>query len=65
MSLSPDGASLLTNSMDKSLICWDVRAFVNGNRFSKAFIGAQVFTSHFSCLFSSIHMSTSTRGIAY
>jgi Prp8 binding protein len=43
MSLSPDGASLLTNSMDKTLISWDVRPFVTGSRFSKQFEGAQVF----------------------
>mmetsp|Transcript_59432 Transcript_59432/g.112170 ORF Transcript_59432/g.112170 Transcript_59432/m.112170 type:complete len:293 (-) Transcript_59432:334-1212(-) len=41
MSLSPDGASLLTNSMDKTLISWDVRPFVTGTRFSKQFHGAQ------------------------
>lgn len=41
MSLSPDGSSLLTNSMDKSLIIWDVRPFVNGSRFSKQFDGVQ------------------------
>ena len=37
MSLSPDGATLLTNSMDKSLISWDVRPFVTDSRFSKQF----------------------------
>ena len=41
MSLSPDGAFLLTNSMDKSLICWDVRNFVTGSRLSKQFRGHQ------------------------
>lgn len=41
MSLSPDGASLLTNSMDKSLICWDVRPFVTASRFDKQFVGGQ------------------------
>ena len=42
MSLSPDGASLLTNSMDMSLICWDVRPFVTGSRLLKKFEGHQV-----------------------
>jgi WD40 repeat protein len=41
MSLSPDGASLLTNSMDKSLITWDVRPFVTGSRYSKTLVGGQ------------------------
>mmetsp|Transcript_2709 Transcript_2709/g.5805 ORF Transcript_2709/g.5805 Transcript_2709/m.5805 type:complete len:337 (-) Transcript_2709:1033-2043(-) len=41
MAVSPNGASLLTNSMDKSLIQWDVRPFVNESRFSKQFFGAQ------------------------
>jgi Prp8 binding protein len=38
---SPDGTTLLTNSMDMTLIAWDVRPFVTGNRFSKQFEGAQ------------------------
>ena len=42
MSLSPDGESLLTNSMDRSLICWDVRNFVTTSRLSKQFEGHQV-----------------------
>jgi len=38
---SPDGTTLLTNSMDKTLIAWDVRPFVTGSRQSKQFEGAQ------------------------
>ena len=41
MSLSPDGASLLTNSMDRSLICWDVRPFVTVSRLVSQFEGHQ------------------------
>merc|ERR1712070_377297 len=38
--LNPEGTSLLSNSMDKSLISWDVRPFVTGSRFEKQFQGA-------------------------
>ncbi|CAN0548341.1 unnamed protein product, partial [Ectocarpus sp. 12 AP-2014] len=36
---SPDGNHLLSNSMDNSVIMWDVRPFVNQNRLEKTFHG--------------------------
>jgi len=39
MELSPDGRFLLSNSMDNSLITWDVRAYVSTPRFQKRFGG--------------------------
>lgn len=39
LSLSPDGNRLLTNSMDKTLRCWDVRAKALENRLAKVFMG--------------------------
>lgn len=41
LSLSPDGHRLLSNGMDNTLRCWDVRPFCNGNRCEKVFLGAQ------------------------
>lgn len=39
ISLSNDGNFLLSNSMDHSIRCWDVRAFVQGSRCVKMFQG--------------------------
>jgi Prp8 binding protein len=39
LSLSNDGNYLLSNSMDNTIKCWDVRAYVNGNRCIKQFSG--------------------------
>lgn len=43
LSLSPDGQHLLSNSMDNTLKCWDVRPSVpdNNNRLEKTFLGHQ------------------------
>jgi len=40
LSLSPDGSYLLSNSMDQTIRCWDVRPFVIGNRCVKIFQGS-------------------------
>ena len=40
LALSPDGSYLLTNAMDQTIRCWDVRPFVQGNRCAKIFQGA-------------------------
>eukprot|EP00906_Rhabdomonas_costata_P030032 RCo042410 len=42
-SLSPDGAHLLTNSMDNTLRCWDVRPFVQGGDSQRC---VKTFTGH-------------------
>ena len=39
ISLSPDGSYLLSNAMDQTVRCWDVRPFVIGNRCVKIFQG--------------------------
>ena len=39
LSLSNDGNYLLSNSMDHTIRCWDVRPFVQGNRCTKVFQG--------------------------
>jgi Prp8 binding protein len=39
LSLSNDGNYLLSNSMDNTIKCWDVRAFVQGDRCIKQFSG--------------------------
>lgn len=39
LSLSPDGSHLLSNSMDNSVLMFDVRSFVEGNRVVGAFRG--------------------------
>lgn len=39
MALSPEGSYLLSNSMDQSVRCWDVKSFVVGNRCVKIFQG--------------------------
>jgi len=40
ISLSNDGNYLLSNSMDHTVRCWDIRPFVQGNRCVKTFTGA-------------------------
>jgi Prp8 binding protein len=40
LALSNDGNYLLSNSMDHSIRCWDIRPFVQGNRCVKVFHGA-------------------------
>lgn len=40
ISLSNDGSYLLSNSMDQTIRCWDVRPFVVGQRCVKIFQGA-------------------------
>lgn len=43
LSISPDGSYLLSNAMDNTLRCWDIRPFVAGDsRCVKTFHGAQV-----------------------
>jgi Prp8 binding protein len=39
LSLSNDGNYLLSNSMDNTIKCWDVRPFVQGDRCIKQFSG--------------------------
>ncbi len=39
LALSNDGNYLLSNSMDNSIKCWDIRPFVQGNRCIKNFSG--------------------------
>jgi len=39
LSLSPEGSYLLSNSMDQTIRCWDVKSFVIGNRCVKFFQG--------------------------
>jgi Prp8 binding protein len=39
MALSNDGNYLLSNSMDNSIKCWDIRPFVQGSRCIKEFTG--------------------------
>ncbi|GAB5365418.1 hypothetical protein AAMO2058_001056200 [Amorphochlora amoebiformis] len=39
LELSVDGRHLLSNSMDNSLISWDVRAYVSTPRFTRKFMG--------------------------
>ncbi|KAL1500028.1 hypothetical protein AB1Y20_012705 [Prymnesium parvum] len=39
--LSPDGNALLSNSMDNTMRCWDVKPYVAGDRCEKIFRGAQ------------------------
>ena len=41
MALSPDGGHLLSNSMDNTVRCWDVRPFCDGDRCTKVYLGAQ------------------------
>lgn len=41
LSLSPDGHHLLSNSMDNTLKCWDIRPFAPNNRLEKTFLGHQ------------------------
>lgn len=41
MRLSPDGNFLLTNGMDNTLRCWDVKPYAAGDRCVKMFLGAQ------------------------
>lgn len=42
LSLSPDGHHLLSNSMDNTLRCWDVRPYArDNNRLEKTFLGHQ------------------------
>mmetsp|Transcript_2312 Transcript_2312/g.7727 ORF Transcript_2312/g.7727 Transcript_2312/m.7727 type:complete len:133 (-) Transcript_2312:163-561(-) len=41
IALSPDGQRLLSNAMDNTLRCWDVRPFCEGDRCEKLFLGAQ------------------------
>ena len=41
MRLSPDGNFLLSNSMDNTLRCWDVKPYASGDRCVKVFLGAQ------------------------
>ena len=40
LALSNDGSYLLSNAMDHTVRCWDVRPFVVGNRCVKIFQGA-------------------------
>jgi Prp8 binding protein len=42
MRLSPDGNSLLSNAMDNTMRCWDVKPYASGDRCLKVFLGAQV-----------------------
>ena len=42
LALSPDGNHLLSNSMDNSVMMWDVRPFANENRLEKTFHGIKV-----------------------
>ena len=44
LALSPDGNHLLSNSMDNSVMMWDVRPFANDNRLEKTFHGIKVNT---------------------
>ena len=44
MRLSPDGNFLLSNAMDNTLRCWDVKPYASGDRCIKVFLGAQVCT---------------------
>ncbi len=39
LALSPEGSYLLSNSMDLTIRCWDVKSFVIGNRCVKIFQG--------------------------
>ena len=39
LALSNDGNYLLSNSMDQTIRCWDVRPFVQGSRCIKTFSG--------------------------
>lgn len=39
LALSPEGSYLLSNSMDQTIRCWDVKSFVMGNRCVKIFQG--------------------------
>lgn len=39
LSLSPDGNHLLSNSMDNSMMCWNIRPYAPGNRLEKTFLG--------------------------
>jgi len=39
IAISNDGNYLLSNSMDHSIRCWDVRPFVQGSRCTKVFQG--------------------------
>jgi|EP00908_Phaeocystis_cordata_P010184 Prp8 binding protein len=41
MRLSPDGNFLLSNAMDNTLRCWDVKPYAAGDRCVKVFLGAQ------------------------
>jgi Prp8 binding protein len=41
MRLSPDGNFLLSNAMDNTLRCWDVKPYASGDRCTKIFLGAQ------------------------
>eukprot|EP01133_Synstelium_polycarpum_P010722 gene10722-12471_t len=41
LSVSPDGAHLLSNSMDNSLVIWDIRPFAPTNRATARLTGAQ------------------------
>lgn len=44
LALSPDGNHMLSNSMDNSVMMWDVRPFANQNRLEKTFHGIKVTT---------------------
>jgi Prp8 binding protein len=39
LALSNDGNYLLSNSMDKTIRCWDIRPYAQGNRCIKQFLG--------------------------
>jgi len=41
MRLSPDGNFLLSNAMDNTVRCWDVKPYASGDRCVKVFLGAQ------------------------
>jgi len=41
MRLSPDGDSLLSNAMDNTMRCWDIKPYASGDRCQKVFLGAQ------------------------
>lgn len=41
LSLSPDGNFLLSNAMDNTLRCWDVKPYAPDDRCVKVFLGAQ------------------------
>lgn len=54
MSLSPDGKTLLSNSMDNTVRAWDVQPFVSGDRMIKIFLGGSIFAPLFYFIFTAM-----------